>query len=127
MSGLSTHVNDYLRLRRALGFKLEREGQWLAQLAAFVDATGAVTLTSELAIAWARQAASGPNRSAKRPGVARKFAVYLQTIAPATEVPPPGVFPARRHRPTLPVVAGGHLQAAGGRPRSPPTLARRDP
>lgn len=30
MSALSRHVEDYLRLRRALGFKLEREGQWLA-------------------------------------------------------------------------------------------------
>lgn len=100
MSALSTHVEDYLRLRRALGYKLEREGQWLAQLAALVDAAGAGTLTSELAIAWAQQSASGPNQSAKRLGVARKFAAYLQTIVPATEVPPPGVFPARRHRPT---------------------------
>lgn len=100
MSALSTHVEDYLRLRRALGFKLEREGQLLAQLAALVEAAGAETLTSELAIAWAQQSASGPNRWAKRLGVARKFAAYLQTIVPATEVPPPGVFPARRHRPT---------------------------
>jgi integrase/recombinase XerD len=101
MSTLSTHVDEYLRLRRALGFKLEREGQWLAQLAAYVEAAGAATLTSELAIAWARQRASaGPNGWAKRLGVARRFAAYLQTIIPATEVPPPGVFPARRHRPT---------------------------
>jgi integrase len=33
-------------------------------------------------------------------GVERKFAAYLHTIDPAVEVPPPGVFPARRHRPT---------------------------
>ncbi len=101
MSTLNTHVDDYLGLRRALGFKLEREGQWLAELAAHVDAAGAGTLTSELAIAWAGQRASaGPNGWAKRLGVARKFATHLQTILPATEVPPPGVFPARRHRPT---------------------------
>ena len=101
MTTLNTHVDDYLGLRRALGFKLEREGQWLAELAAHVDAAGASTLTSELAIAWASQrAGAGPNGWAKRLGVARKFATYLQTIVPATEVPPPGVFPARRHRPT---------------------------
>jgi len=101
MSTLNTHVEDYLRLRRALGFKLEREGQWLAELAAHVDAAGAATLTSELAIGWASQRVSaGPNGWAKRLGVARKFATYLQTIVPATEVPPSGVFPARRHRPT---------------------------
>jgi integrase/recombinase XerD len=101
MNTLNTHVDDYLRLRRALGFKLECEGRWLAELAAYVDAAGAGTLTSELAIAWASQRASaGPNGWAKRLGVARKFATYLQTILPSTEVPPPGVFPARRHRPT---------------------------
>ncbi len=101
MSTLNTHVDDYLRLRRALGFKLEREGRWLAELAAYVDAAGGETLTSELAIAWASQRASaGPNGWAKRLGAARKFAAYLQTILPATEVPPPGVFPTHRHRPT---------------------------
>jgi integrase len=41
-----------------------------------------------------------PNHWAKRLGVVRKFASYVQTIDPATEVPPPGVFPARRRRPT---------------------------
>ena len=30
----------------------------------------------------------------------RRFAVYLHTIDPATEVPPPGVFPRHRRRPT---------------------------
>lgn len=100
MSALQSHVDDYLRLRRALGYKLEREGQWLAQLAAHCDATGATTLTSELVIAWAGERPSaGPNGWAKRLGVARKFAAYLQTMDPATEVAPSGVFPTRRHRP----------------------------
>ena len=27
MSGLKEHVDDYLRLRRALGYKLERHGR----------------------------------------------------------------------------------------------------
>lgn len=101
MSALSGHVDDYLRLRRALGFKLEREGQWLTQLAAYVDAAGAATLTSDLAVAWARQrTGAGPNGWAKRLGVVRKFAAFLHTIDPAAEIPPPGVFPAVRHRPT---------------------------
>lgn len=101
MSTLSRHVDDYLRLRRALGFKLERAGRLLAQLVAYLEAAGADTLTSEVAIAWARQPAHAqPNHWAQRLAVARGFARYLQTIIPATEVPPPGVFPARRHRPT---------------------------
>jgi hypothetical protein len=129
MNTLNTHVEDYLRLRRALGFKLEREGRWLTGLAAYVDAAGASTLTSELAIAWASErAGAGPNGWAKRLGVARKFATYLQTIVPSTEVPPPGVFPGSppsAH--PLPVVPSGHRRAARGCPGAAPTIARRNP
>jgi integrase/recombinase XerD len=100
MSTLSGHVEDYLRLRRALGYKLERAGQLLPKLVAYLEAAGSPTLTSELAISWARLPAQArPNHWAARLAVARGFARYLQTIEPATEVPPTGVFPARRHRP----------------------------
>ncbi len=62
MSALRDHVTDYLRLRRALGFKLEREGQLLSQLLSYLDAVGAAALTSQLAIACARagQSAAEP-------------------------------------------------------------------
>ena len=100
MSALSGHVEDYLRLRRALGFKLERAGHLLPQLVAYLEAAGAATMTSELAIGWARlPERAQPKHWAQRLAIARGFARYLQTIDPATEVPPPGVFPTRRHRP----------------------------
>jgi integrase/recombinase XerD len=50
---LAGHVADYLRLRRALGFKLRVEGQVLPQLVAYMTAAGASTVTADLAIAWA--------------------------------------------------------------------------
>ena len=101
MSELSGHVQDYLRLRRALGFKLERAGHLLPQLVAYLEAAGAATVTSDLAIAWARLPAhTQPNHWAQRLAIARGFARYLRALDPATEVPPPGVFPTRRHRPT---------------------------
>ncbi len=101
MSPLSQHVEDYLRLRRSLGFKLERAGRLLPQLVGYLEAAGAETITSELAISWARQPAhTRPNHWAQRLAVVRGFARYLQTIIPTTEVPPPGVFPARRYRPS---------------------------
>jgi integrase len=100
MSELSGHVEDYLRLRRALGYKLERAGHLLPQLVAYLQAEGSATLTTELAISWARLPADArPNHWAQRLAVARGFARYLQTIEPATQVPPAGVFPSRRHRP----------------------------
>ena len=101
MSELSGHVQDYLRLRRALGFKLERAGHLLPQLVAYLEAAGAATVTSDLAIAWARLPGhTQPNHWAQRLAIARGFARYLRALDPATEVPPPGVFPTRRHRPT---------------------------
>ena len=100
MSALTGHVSDYLAMRRALGYKLERAGQLLPQLAGYLEARGAPTITAELAIAWARLPEHAtPNHWAQRLAVARGFAGYLKTIDPATEVPPAGVFPARRHRP----------------------------
>jgi integrase/recombinase XerD len=100
MSPLSGHVEDYLRLRRALGYKLERAGHLLPKLVAYLEAAGSPTLTTQLAISWARLPAHArPNHWAARLAVARGFARYLRTIEPATEVPPAGVFPSRRHRP----------------------------
>jgi integrase/recombinase XerD len=60
-----------------------------------------VRLTSQLVVEWARQPhGAQPAHWAKRLGIARRFALYLQTIDPATEVPPPGVFSTHRHRRT---------------------------
>ena len=101
VSALDDHVADYLRLRRALGFKLERAGQILPQLVAYLEAAGAPTVTRELAISWARlPAGAQPRHWAARLSIARGFAAYLQTIDPATEVPPADVFAVRYRRPT---------------------------
>jgi integrase len=101
MKSLHEHVADYLRVRRALGFKLERHGRLLPQLVAYLEAAGAETVTSELAIAWARLPGGvQPRHWAARLAVARGFAAYLQTIEPVTEVPPTDVFAVGYRRPT---------------------------
>jgi integrase len=101
MSALAEHAQRYLRARRALGVKLERHGRLLPQLVAFLEAAGASTVTRELAIAWARLPADAQAQHwAARLSIARGFAAYLQTIDPATEVPPIGVFAVRYQRPT---------------------------
>src|SRR6516225_6044511 len=79
MSGLQGHVEEYLRLRRAVGFKLKEDERLLGQLVTHVKAAGATTVTSELAISWARLPVGvHPNRWAKRLRIARGFAAYLQ-------------------------------------------------
>lgn len=101
MSNFDRHVHDYLKMRRALGFKLRREGQVLVQLATYLEETGAQTLTTELALRWARLPQNvAPITWAHRLGAARGFATYLKTIDPATEIPPRGLLPARAPRPT---------------------------
>ena len=100
MSRLEEQLDDYLRLRRALGYRLEREEVWLRDLLAHIRATGSDTLTSDLAISWARLPATAqPRYWALRLGCARKFAAYLHSIDGSHQIPPTGVFPAPRHRP----------------------------
>ena len=101
MSGLQAHVDDYLRLRRALGFKLKEDERVLGQLVGYLETAGAETVTSELAIRWARLPVGVHlNHWAKRLRIARGFAAYMQTIDPTTEIPPRDVFPTRRQRAT---------------------------
>ena len=101
MSDLDRHVRDYLQMRRALGFKLRREGQLLLQLAAYLEQAGAQHLTTELALRWAQLPQNvAPINWAQRLGAARGFATYLKTIDPATEIPARGLLPASAPRPT---------------------------
>lgn len=97
---LDRHLANYLRLRRALGFRLAFPGHVLPGLVAYLGAAGASTVTTEHAVAWARLPAGvQPIAWAHRLGAARGFARYLHTIDPATEVPPRDVFAARQQRP----------------------------
>jgi hypothetical protein len=89
MSELRRHAEDYLRLRRSLGFKLILHGPLLAQFVDYLDAAGATTLTTELAISFA-QFPQGvqPIVWAHRLSMVRGFARYLRAIDPATEALP---------------------------------------
>jgi integrase/recombinase XerD len=100
-SSLTDHADRYLQLRRALGFKLERHGRLLPQFVAYLETAGASTITRELAVAWAQLPIDAqPKHWAARLSIVRGFAVYLQTIDPATEIPPANVFAVRYQRPT---------------------------
>ena len=52
---LRQRLEDYLALRRALGFRLVRQGALLAQFVSFAETAGSQVVTVELALAWARQ------------------------------------------------------------------------
>ena len=53
MSELRRSLDDYLMLRRALGYKLEDVGRMLRGFVAFAEREGAAPVSTELAVRWA--------------------------------------------------------------------------
>ena len=99
MNTMAAHLEEYLRLRRALGFKLAWPGHVLPQFVTWLEATGSETITTEAAITWTRLSTSAhPITLSHRLGAVRGFARYLRTIDPATEIPPTGLF-GKQQRP----------------------------
>lgn len=87
MTDLRSAVNDYLAVRRQLGFELKQAGQELEHYLDFMDRAGAQHVSSELALRWATSVSAHPYRWRRRLGVVRGFARYVSTIDPETEVP----------------------------------------
>jgi integrase/recombinase XerD len=101
MSPLRCHIDDYLALRRALGFRLDKPGRLLPDFAGFAEAAGAGTVTIDLAVRWAvLPEGASPVWAAQRLSMVRGFARYLQTVDPAGQVPPADLLPARARRAT---------------------------
>jgi integrase len=99
MTGLRGQVQDYLTLRRVMGFKLEKYGPLLESLAGYLEAAGLQTVTSDAAVAWAMLPRDAqPFRWKARLAAARGFARYLAASDPAAEVPLAGLLDARRNR-----------------------------
>jgi len=100
MSDLMGAVDDYLTVRRALGFKLSGYRRDLANFVAYLQAAGAPTVTTELALAWAKLpgADAHPAYLSRRLSVVRGLARHWQAFDPATEVPPAPLLPHRSCR-----------------------------
>ena len=101
MSNLSVHLDDYLKLRRQLGFKLKCEANLLHNFLRFAEGKRARFITTKLALEWAIAPANiKPERRATRLGVVRRFAKYVSSMDPRTEVPSPKLLPGQfRRRP----------------------------
>jgi integrase/recombinase XerD len=96
MTGLRGQVRDYLALRRAMGFKMEKYGLLLDSLACHLEAAGLTTVTVQAAAEWAMLPRDvQPDRWKQRLDAARGFARYLAASDPAAEVPPMGMLAAR--------------------------------
>ena len=78
MSELQTAFDEYLAVRRALGYKLRLEGRLLRQFVDFAERSGADYITTELALKWATQPAHAQPYTVGQPlrRWSRRFARY---------------------------------------------------
>jgi len=101
MNGLSQALDDYLAVRRGLGYKLERAESFLSDFVNYVDAQGSCFVTTKLALEWATLPSdASSNWKAERLCVVRGFAKYRQAFDPRTELPCQGLLPFRKTRKT---------------------------
>ncbi len=93
-------VDEYLALRRGLGFKLESPSWLLHDFARYADRIGhRGPITVDLAVNWAQRSTSPHAAQAvRRLGAVRQFARHRAAIDPANEIPPAGLLGRRPGR-----------------------------
>lgn len=99
MIALSQAVEDYLTMRRALGYKLADHGRVLPQFVEFLAQREASLITTELALQFATQPAQARvTWWHQRLAMVRGFALYLHAFDARHEVPPANLLPAKFRR-----------------------------
>jgi integrase len=98
--GFAVLVEDYVAMRRGLGYRLGGQARYLRNFAGFLDRGGhhgPVPLA--LSVGWAASTSStDPCNRARRLAVVRGFLRHLAAVDGATEVPPPGLLGPTHHR-----------------------------
>jgi integrase/recombinase XerD len=99
MNTLRQSVQEYLTIRRSLGFQLYKAGKLLPAFVKFMEEHHASHITTQLALAWAQQHSTvQPTERAKRLSVVRLFAGHQSATDPRTQIPPQGLLPYRPKR-----------------------------
>lgn len=99
MTTLRTSVQDYLAMRRGLGFELHDAGVGLLDFVAFMERRHAPRITTDLALEWATKSKSAqPAAWARRLSFVRGFARYRRAFDPPTQIPPASLLPYRPQR-----------------------------
>jgi len=99
MSKLRNALDQYLTIRRALGFKLDVQGGLLHRFVDFMETEGESVITRDGALRWATQPKGAqPAQWAKRLGLVRRLAEYQSAVDPRTQIPPAELLPHRFQR-----------------------------
>ena len=129
MTSLQERLDEYITVRRSLGFGLVGPARSLGRFVAFAESEGRDSITTDLAMRWATKSARAqPATWASRLGMVRRFAAWCATSDPRTEIPPDGLLPYRYRR-TRPHIYSDEeihriVAAAGGLPSSTGLRAR---
>lgn len=99
MNDLHAALDEYLSVRRKLGFKLRDEGSALPKFLRFLEKKAASYITTDLALQWATQPQNVlPEYLARRLTMVRIFAQFRSAVDLRTEIPPQGLLPYRSRR-----------------------------
>jgi len=100
MTSLAVHLDNYLQLRRRLGFKRAVTGILLRNFVQFASKQRASFITTQLALRWATKPDNvKPRQRAVRLGVVRRFAEYLSALDACTQIPARNLLPIHYSRP----------------------------
>lgn len=105
MTTLAQLLDEYIQIRRGLGYQLAREPHLITQFIDFLAQAGSDHITSPLAIRWAIASPGGSADSAhNRLRMVRGFAKYVAAQDPRTEMPPYECLPAAPSARTTPYI-----------------------
>jgi len=92
-------MQQYLSVRRSLGFELIKVDSTLRSFVAFAEREAACHVTTDLALRWVKlSTAKEPATLADRLNTVRRFAIWRSAADERTEVPPKNLLPYRYRR-----------------------------
>ena len=111
MSMLREAVEQYVALRRSLGFELREPALILRNFVTFAESESASHITVDLVQRWVRLPSKAqPATWASRLGIVRRFAAWHRAMDPRTEVPPEGLIPYRYCRQSPYIYSDGEIK-----------------
>jgi len=93
MNTLREALQEYIDLRRGLGYKMHDEGLLLPRFVSFMEDHDAEHISVRLAVEWAQCASVQPAEWARRLCFVRGFARHRSATDNRTEIPPLGLLP----------------------------------
>jgi len=92
-------MEEYLALRRSLGFELLNVASTLRSFVAFAESEIASHVTTDLALRWVKLSTAKESATlAARFHIVRRFAIWRSATDMHTEIPPKDLLPYRYHR-----------------------------